>query len=127
MKHNLTDGEETLIILCLIKHRYLTLAYLGDPKGRPELGRAADEVESLAHRVWRESGHDDVKTTDLWEILNVEDPDDPNPTISLGDFVTCPDGLTGIVTEVSHDSVTVQLVEGCRSFPISHCKPVDVD
>jgi len=47
--------------------------------------------------------------------------------VSLGDFVTCPNGLTGIVMGIDGDQLLVRFPDGCRSFPAAECVLVEVD
>ncbi len=47
--------------------------------------------------------------------------------MNLGDFVTCPDGLTGMVMGIDGDQVLVRFLDGCRSFPAAQCVLVEVD
>ena len=47
--------------------------------------------------------------------------------MNLGDFVTCPDGLTGMVMGIDGDRVLVRFLDGCRSFPAADCVLVEVD
>ena len=47
--------------------------------------------------------------------------------MSLGDFVTCPGGLTGMVMGIDGDRVLVRFLDGCRSFPAAQCVLVEVD
>ena len=47
--------------------------------------------------------------------------------MNLGDFVTCPDGLTGMVMGIDGDRVLVRFVDGCRSFAAVDCVLVEVD
>ena len=47
--------------------------------------------------------------------------------MSLGDFVTCPDGLTGMVMGIDGDRVLVRFLDGCRSFAAADCTLVEVD
>jgi hypothetical protein len=47
--------------------------------------------------------------------------------VTLGDFVTCPNGLTGMVMSIYGDQVLVQFLDGYRSFPAAQCVLVEVD
>ena len=47
--------------------------------------------------------------------------------ITLGDFVTCPDGRTGMVIGIDGDRVLVRFLNGCRSFAAAECVIVEVD
>jgi hypothetical protein len=47
--------------------------------------------------------------------------------ITLGDFVTCPGGLTGMVIGIDGDRVLVRFLDGCRSFAAAECVVVEVD
>ena len=47
--------------------------------------------------------------------------------MSLGDFVTCPGGLTGMVMGIDGDRVLVRFLDGCRSFAAAECVLVEVD
>ena len=47
--------------------------------------------------------------------------------MNLGDFVACPDGLTGMVMGIDGDRVLVRFLDGCRSFLAADCVLVEVD
>lgn len=47
--------------------------------------------------------------------------------ITLGDFVTCPGGLTGMVIGIDGDRVLVRFLDSCRSFAAAECVVLAMD
>ena len=87
------------------------------------------EARSIAGAL-RENG--DKKTANDLEGLaaRIENTylDFPQPmVITLGDFVTCPDGMTGMVMGIDGDRLLVRFLDGCRPFPAANCTLVEVD
>lgn len=47
--------------------------------------------------------------------------------MNLGDFVTCPDGLTGFVDGIDGDVLSVRMPDGVRRYRADEVVKVEVD
>ena len=66
---NLSEAEETLLIMLLKRHEELCELYHGG-EAQPELAANCRELEDMAHRVWREAGNEDRSTWEITVLLN---------------------------------------------------------
>jgi hypothetical protein len=95
-----------------------------DPNDRlDEINDRIAEARSIAETL-REQG--DAKTANELEGTAAQ-IEHTYIRITLGDFVTCPDGMTGMVMGIDGDRLLVRFLDGCRSFPAADCTLVEVD